>query len=373
LAELGDSAARILPLVDADEACGLPETRPLPAVDLQDWDASLETIPTPRKVEMALTLEKTAVGTHPKIKAVRSSAYQETHTTWALRNSKGLNASHLKSECSLMVMAVAEDGTDAESAYEFDVAPAFARLDPEKVGRRAAEKAVSYLGGTTPRVAGRAPVILDPLVACEVFGVLAGSFQSDEVFKNRSFLQGKLGERVYSQELNIIDDGLLPGGAGSWPFDGEGQPGRRLPLMEKGVLKNFLTDTFYGRKLGWPGNASCRRNGIKRSPGISYFNLMVQPGTVEDSAIFREVGEGVWVTEAIGMHMANPVSGDFSIGAQGFLIEKGEVARPVKKLAIAGNLHQMMADVQKVGLRQRRYFNMSAPTLVIREMTISGS
>lgn len=372
LEDLAEGAAQILPLVDPDPAFGLPENRESSRVELRDWDATLDGVPVARKVQLALDLERNAKASHPRVKTVRSATYAEEQVSWELRNSHGFSGSHRKSECSLMVMAVAENGPDAESSYEFEVSPFFAVLDPEKVGREAGLKAASYLGSVTPPTR-RLPVILHPLVATEVFAILTYSFQGDEVFKNRSQLKDKLGQKVYSSHLTVIDDALRSEGLGSAPFDGEGQPGRTLPLMESGVLKNYLVDQFYSRKLGLPANGSSRRSSLKRSPAISHSNWVVQPGSMSDEAIFREAGEAVWVTEAIGMHGSNPISGDFSVGAQGFLIEGGQKTRPVKKFAIAGNLHQMMADVEKVGLHHRFYSNIGAPTLLIRELAISGT
>jgi PmbA protein len=232
--------------------------------------------------------------------------------------------------------------------------------------------ALSYLGAETPSTR-RVPVVLDPLVAGEILEILAVSFQGDQVFKKRSTLAGKLGERLYAPILEVVDDGLLPEGAGSAPFDGEGQPGRRLNLVRGGVVSNFLLDSGYARKLGLTPNASMVRRGLQRPPAISYSNLMIPPGKWSDPQLYREVGSGILVTETFGMHAANPITGDFSVGMQGFLIEGGEKRSPVKKLALAGNLHQLMAQVRAVGSRHRFQGNVGAPSLAIESMSVGGS
>jgi len=193
------------------------------------------------------------------------------------------------------------------------------------------------------------------------------------VFKKRSFLEGKLGQRIYSPSLQVLDDSLLPEGAASSPFDGEGQSGRRLALIEDGVVKNFLLDRLYARKLGLEPNGSAVRRGIQRAPQIGFSNLFIPAGSLSDEAIFREVGEGILVTETFGMHAANPVTGDFSVGIQGFLIEAGEKRGAVKKLVLAGNLHEMMNSLRAVGARHRFHGNIGAPTLAIEAMAIGGS
>ncbi len=373
LTAMAVSAAAILPLVDPDEACSLPDPLPLPEkIDLQDWDDSLDAIPVSNKVSLAIELERAAKGFDPRVKYVRSATYEEEQSTWEIHNSRGLCCGHSKSDCKLVVMAVAESGGDAEAAYEFDFAPYFSRLDPEKIGRAAAKKAISYLGGITPTTR-KCPVIFDPLISAEILEILALSFQGDEVYQDKTFLKGKLGRPVYSKKITLVDDGLLPGGAGTWPFDGEGQPGRTLVLMEGGVLKNFLLDSHYARRLGLKGNGSSSRRGFRKAPGISYANLILRPGDRSLNELARDAGEGILVTEAIGMHAANPISGEFSVGCQGFLVENGEIGRPIKKVAVAGNLHQMMAEVRGVGNQLRHYSNTLAPALLIESLTVSGN
>ncbi|MCE9625101.1 MAG: TldD/PmbA family protein, partial [Deltaproteobacteria bacterium] len=320
---LVESAVAALPWIDPEEDAELAAPLPLSNSDLKNFDSSLDQIPPSRKIETALALEAAAKKVDPRVKHVRSATYEEKILSVELRHSGGLNVSHRRSRCSIGVMSVAEADGEAEGAYEFDSSPFFERLDAEKIGLASARLALSYLGATTPG-SRRVPVILDPLVAGEILEVLAGSFQGDSVFKKRSYLEAKLGQSIYSPSLNVYDDSLLPEGAGTAPFDGEGQPSRRLALVENGVIANFLLDTLYGRKLGQKPNGSLARRGIQRPPFISFANLLIPAGLTSDEALFREVGSGILVTETFGMHAANPVTGDFSVGIQGFLIEGGE-------------------------------------------------
>lgn len=367
------SAVESLPYLDAEpDQPTLSESASLPQLDLKVDDASLGSIPNSRKIQMALDLEAAARAVDSKIRHVRSASYDERRSEFRLRNSRGLDLSFRRSHCSIGVMAVAEQGEEAEGAYEFDSFPFFDRLDPQKVGVAAGRLALSYLGATTPSTR-RVPVVLDPLVSGEILEVLAGSFPGEAVFKKRSFLEGKLGQRIYSPALQVIDDSLLAEGAASAPFDGEGQPGRRLALIENGVVKNFLLDRLYARKLKLEANGSAVRRGVQRPPQPGYSNLFIPAGALSDEAIFRQIGEGILVTETFGMHAANPVTGDFSVGVQGFLIEGGEKRGPVKKLVLAGNLHEMMNSIRAIGSRHRFHGNVGAPTLAIEDMAIGGS
>lgn len=373
LSYLCASVAAALPWVDPEP--DLPALEAPPASvepELRNFDAGLSAIPESRKRDLALAVEAAAKGFDPKVKHVRSAAYDERVLEIRLQNSAGLDRGFRRSRCQLSVMAVAEVAGDAEGGYEFDNSPFFDRLDPDRVGQEASRIAVSYLGATTPE-SRRCPVLLDPFLAGEILEVLAGSFQGDAVYKKRSFLEGKLGQQVYSPLLEIRDEGLLPEGEASCPFDGEGQDARNLVLVEQGRIAHFLLDRIYAKKLGLKPNASLVRRGLQRPPFISYANLLIPPGELSDEALFREVGSGILVTEAFGMHATNPVTGDFSVGIQGFLIEGGEKRGPVKKLALAGNLHRMMADLRAVGSRHRTAGRVGAPTLVIQEMAVGGA
>lgn len=367
------SVVASLPWVDPDPDLPLPEApSPTAEPELRNFDAGLAAVPEASKRELALALEAAAKAVDPRVRHVRAAAYDEKTLDVRLRNSAGLDRAFRRTRCRIGVMSVAEADGSAESGYEFDSSPFFERLDPRKVGEAASRLALSYLGATTPS-SRRAPVLIDPLVAGEFLEVLAGSFQGDAVFKKRSFLEGKLGQRVYAPLLRIRDAGLLPEGSASCPFDGEGQDSRDLPLVEAGVVSNYLLDRLYSRKLGLKANASLVRRGLQRPPFISYSNLVLEPGERSDEALFREIGSGILVTEAIGVHAANPVTGDFSVGIQGFLIEGGEKRGPVKKLALAGNLHQMLADLRAVGSRYRTHGGVGAPTLAVQEMAIGGA
>ena len=368
-----EAAVNLLTLVDPDEDNGLPPAaKKLPSIDLKDFDSTLESIPTSKKIALALAMEKTAREYDPRVKHVRGASYDEQVLHYELINTQGFHGTHSKTLCSLNVMAVAEDQNEAESGYEFDFSPFFQSLNPQKVGKAAARLAVGYLGGKTPSTR-RVPIVLDPLVTAEILKIIAQSFQGDEVFKERSFLKEKLGQQVYSRQVKIIDDALRASGMGSTPFDGEGQASIQKVLIENGVAKSFLLDHFYAKKLGMKSNASSVRNGIKRSPKISFNNLIMEAGSKSDAQIFKDIGSGILVTETIGMHAANPITGDFSIGIQGFLIEDGSKTLPIKKAALAGNLHQMMADILEVGANHRFSYNVGAPTVAIREMAVSGS
>ncbi len=373
LDDLCRSAAEMLPLLelDPDDVLPLPPLQDKP-LDLRNWDFQLGQVSSAQKIQYALELERSARATHSKIKHVRSAAYHETLREVVLWNSQQGIWQHEKSECALSLLAIAEQGGEAESGYEFAFSPFFSRLDPSGVGAAAARRAISALGGVTPQ-SQKLPVVFDPLVSCEFLEALASSFRGDEVYKGRSSLAGRLGQKVYSPLLTVVDDRGLQEGAASVPFDGEGYPARRLSLVENGEVQNFLMDHYYAKKMGSAGNGSCVRMGFDRPPAVGNSNLFILPGELSDEAIFAKFPKALWVTEVMGMHAIDSISGDFSVGVQGFEIHQGEVGRPVKKMALAGNLHKLFGDILAVGSHQRFYFAVGAPTLAFAELSVSGA
>ncbi|MFO1518535.1 MAG: TldD/PmbA family protein [bacterium] len=338
---------------------------------LRNYDKKVTQVTQAQRIEQAMLLERSALGFDPKIKRVRGASYDASSYEILLANSWGLQARHQKTMNVLSLMAVAEQGGEAEAAFDFEFSNFFDSLDAEKVGRRAAEKAARYLGGK-PGPTLKCPILLDALVAAEILEVLAPSFYADNLAKKCSLFEGLQGKKVLSEALTIIDDGLLDGGFVSSPFDGEGVSRQRMKVVEKGVFRQILADTEYGNRLGMGSTGSSVREDIKKAPRIGCSNFFIEKGTRSPEEILKKIDRGVLITELIGMHTANPISGDFSVGAQGFLVEKGEVAGPIKQIALSGNLKEMMQKVTEAASDLRFYFKVGAPSLLISEMDVAG-
>src|SRR4030095_16419423 len=193
-----------------------------------------------------------------------------------LANSWGLERRHEHGMNLLSLMAVAEENGEAESAFEFDFSPSFEALNPEKIGKLAAEKALRYLGGK-PGATLKDPVLLDPLAAAEILEVLAPSFYADNRVKKRSLFPEDPGKKILSETVSLIDDGTLAGGFASFPFDGEGVPRRRLTVVDRGIFQQVLCDTEYGARTGQASNGSSVREGLKPPPQIGHSNFFVEP------------------------------------------------------------------------------------------------
>jgi len=250
------------------------------------------------------------------------------------------------------------------------MARSFAGLEPAAhVGRVAADRVLRRLGARKVETQ-RVPVVFEPRTARSLLSNIFEAVHGESIYRHASFLAGRLEEQVAAEALTVIDDGTIPGLFGSSPFDGEGVPSRRTPIIERGVLKSYLLNTYTARKLGMKttGNAS---RGVTGNAGIGHGNLFIEPGERSPGDIVAGIKDGLYVTELIGSGV-NIVTGDYSRGAAGLWIRNGEFAFPVSEVTIAGNLNKMLMDMEAIGSDLEFRGSTAAPTLLIREMTVGG-
>jgi PmbA protein len=240
---------------------------------------------------------------------------------------------------------------------------------PEHVGKIAAERTLRRLGGRKVKTA-QVPVIFDPLVATSILEHIFEGVNGDSVYRGASFLARKLGEKIAGDRVNIIDDGTLVGGFGTSPFDGEGISTRRTVVVENGVLKSYLLNTYTAKKLGLQTTANAAR-GLAGTPGIGPGNYFLQPGARTPQQIIGEIKEGLYVTEFLG-HGANLVTGDYSRGASGLWISGGELTFPVEEITVAGNLKDMFFNISEVGNDLEFRGAVASPTIRIDGLTVGG-
>lgn len=326
----------------------------------------------PAKLQMALDLEKHAKQFDKRISRVRDATYAEELRTVTMKNSRGLESRHGASRYELSLMAMAEDGGGSEMAWESDFADRVETLDPARAAREAAEKAVSQLGGK-PTATRRCPVVLDAMVAASFLGVLSSSFFGDQVLKNRSSLAGKLGQTVYAPSVTIVDDGGLKGGYNSFPFDAEGVATERRAVVQGGVLKAFLYDLIAAAQAGARSTANGVRPSFKEPPRVGATNFFIEGGDKSLEELLATMGSGFWVRDVIGVHTADAVTGDFSLGASGIWMEGGKRAHPVRGVTVSGNLHELLKRVVAVGRDVRRYHAYGAPPLLIEGIDVGGT
>jgi PmbA protein len=344
------------------------------------FDETLEKISEETKIERAKCLEESTRSVDPeRIKKVRKASYQEVISRTTLVNSNGLQFSYDHSLASVSVTAVAEESGESEVGWDFDVSHFFNDLDVEKAGRSAGRKALDRLGGK--RIpSGAYPVLLRNEVASEFLSLLAHSFLADQIQKGKSPLKGRQGEGFFSPLVTILDDGTYPKGISTSPIDGEGMPSQRTSLVLQGEITGYLYDRYWANrenlsslKSQFSSTGNSRRHGIKSPPGVGISNFYVEPGDQPFLRLMENLFTGVEVEGVMGLHTVDPISGDFSLGCSGDWIDKGEKVHPVKSIAIAGNLFELFRGVIGVGKDLRFFGGVGSPSLLIKELVISGN
>jgi PmbA protein len=355
-----------------DEAAGLPdETHPAETIELGQFDPSAAALPTAERIERARAAEAAALGASPEITNSQGGSYSSNEGMVVLANTNGFLGSYRATSVSLSVVPVAERDGHMERDYWYTTGRGLGDLlAPEEVGRVAAERTLRRLGARKVATC-EVPVVFDPETAAELMGQLFRALSGYSVFRNATFLKDRVGERVASPLLTLVDEGRRPRGLGSRPFDGEGLPTRTNVPVEDGVLRHFLCDSYAARKIGAKATGSARR-GVSGGPSVGAGNLYFRAGTTPPDAIVGEVARGLYVTDLIGFGV-DLVSGDFSQGAAGQWIEGGRFAHPVHEVTIAGNLKQMLLDVDAVGTDLEFRGSSASPTLRLKKMTVSGS
>ena len=366
------SALEIAKISTDDPHAGLPDASELGSLqgDLKLYSDDVDKLDTAYKIQQALEAEQAAFDTDARITNSEGASFDSGSSQRFFANSLGFTGSYRSSSCSLTAVPVAQQGDSMERDYWHSVARSSAGLEtPAEVGRRAAERAARRLGARKIPTQ-KAPVIFEPRTARSLIDHIFDAIDGESVYRKASFLADKLGEKIADESITIIDDATIPGLFGSAPFDDEGVPSRRTVVIERGVLRNYLLNTYTARKLGLKttGNAS---RGITGNASVGNGNFYLEKGGRTPEEIIRSMKSGLYVTELIGTGV-NIVTGDYSRGAAGMWIENGEFAYPVSEVTIAANLQQMLMDIEYIGNDLEFRGSMASPTIVIREMTISG-
>ena len=366
------SAIDLAALTSDDPHAGLPETAELGALkgDLQLFSDETAQLPTEQRIAMAKRAEAAALAVDPRITNSEGASFDSSVNGRVFANSRGFLGSYRTSYCSLSAVPVATQNGSMERDYWFSVARNYKGLeDAETVGRKAAERAIRRLGAVKVETQ-RVPVIFEPRISRSLLGNIFDAIDGRAIYRKASFLAGKLGEKIADERITLIDDGTIPGLFGSSPFDDEGVPTRRTPVIERGVLKNYLLNTYTARKLNMKttGNAS---RGITGNAGIGHGNFFLEAGERSQEEMIRSVKSGFFVTELIGSGV-NTVTGDYSRGAVGMWIRDGEFAFPVSEVTIAGTLQEMLNGIAEIGNDLEFRGSVSAPTIMLGEMTVAG-
>jgi len=346
-----------------------------PSADLDLYDGSILTTSLQEKIAKAMEIEKAAKAFDRRVVRTESVSYFDTITSRCLLNSEGLDLNYSSTYCGGMADVLAEADKNLESGSSMDFAIKLNKLDLAQIGAEAAEKACQLLGAKTPQTQ-KTVLVFPPDISCEFLALLSTLFLASNVQKSRSFLAGRLGEQVASALLNITDHGLLPEHIGTSPFDDEGTLCQKTILLQSGVLKDYLYNIYTAAKAGHISTGNAGRSSYLSLPEVVPTNLYIEPGTLDRKEMLSQVEKGIYVTKLMGMHTANPISGDYSLGLAGLNIINGRFAGPIRGGAIAGNLKDLLNSIKAIGNDLHfypLYGNIGSPTLLISDISVSGS
>jgi PmbA protein len=356
-----------------DAYSGLPEAEALAHAvpDLELLDGEARSISVDEKIQLALATEKNALEYDPRITNSEGAEFSNQFGRVIYASSQGFSGEYFGSTFGHSVAPIAAQNGNMQRDYWYSSNRKFSRLEsPKTVGEKAAHRVLRRLGAKKINTC-EAPIVFDPEISGALLRNLSSAISGYSLYKGASFLTGRLDTRIASELVTVIDDGTIPAALGSRPFDGEGLPSIKKIVVEKGRLKSYLLDTYSGKKLGMASTGNASRS-VGDPPGVAPSNFYLAPGRQTPDEIIRSVKQGFYVTELIGFGI-NMVTGDYSRGAAGLWIENGELTYPVEEVTIAGNLKEMLQNIEMVGNDLEMRGRIAAPTLKISQMTIAGN
>jgi PmbA protein len=380
---LVDGAISLAKITSKDPFAGLPETYEFGQIDgdLHLYFHDVNDLPPAERIEIARRTEAAAMAYDTRIQNSRGGDFDTATSHKIMMNSRGFIGEYRRSYCGFSVSPIAQDEKGGmQRNYWFSNARTVAKLEnPEEIGREAARRTLQRLGARQVKTQ-KAPVVFSAEMAQSIIGNIFDAANGDAIYRHASFFSDMLGERVAGDNITVVDDGTMVfrdengiaiGGFGTRPFDGEGLPTRRTVLVERGILKNYVMNTYTARKLNMKSTGNGSR-GLAGNPGIGAGNFYLEAGTLTPGQIIADIPNGLYVTETMG-HGVNLVTGDYSVGASGMWIENGEIAYPVEEITIAGNLKDMYKNIAAIGNDLVFRGASAAPTIRIEGMTIAGS
>ena len=335
------------------------------------YDRRIEDLSPEDRIRKALEVEAAARQASAKVAVVREASWADGAGASLLLTQKGVRAHDLGSSCSASIDLAVEDGGDRQAAWHWDMGRSPADVDLAAIGREAALKGERKLN-PVPLAAGRYNVVLHPEVAVEILGIVAGMLSAEAVLKQRSLFAGKLGQTIASSLLTLVDDGRLAQGLGSEPWDGEGLATRRNVLIENGVLGTYLHTLKTAAEMGVAPTGTAGR-GTGSNPGVSTFNLFPKPGDQSVPQLYALAGDGVLITEIMGLHTIDPISGDLSVGASGVRIRNGVLAESVDRMTFAGNLKDLLTRIVALGEDLRWYGSSAGLSMLLEDISLGGA
>jgi len=322
-------------------------------------------------IARAVRLEQSARDADSRIHNVRKASFSRTVSRVIITNSHGVGASATLSFASTSTMVMAKQGDDNQSGYEFDYSHHLSDIDVERVGRQAAKRATDMLLAKRMQTA-KLPVLFDNTTTAQMLEFISEAFIGENVIKGKSFVGDKLGKKYFSSEVSLADDPLDPRGADACPFDGEGVRSRKTVLVDNGTIFAFVYDSYWGNVAGKSSTGNSMRGGYRAMPTLGIRHLCMEPGNEDMAQNLKGLKRVLKITDIMGMHTANPITGEFSVGVSGMLMDEGAMLHPVREAAIAGNIYDLFSRVIAVGTDVREFGSVLCPSVLIDAIDVSA-
>ncbi|KJF17024.1 TldD/PmbA family protein [Acidithrix ferrooxidans] len=357
-----------------DPFAGIAEPDGVDGPKLNLWSVDITNTPTENKISLALELEKVTLSKDRRIKSLNSSNYGDVSVESAIVNSKGIASYTQQTYCWLWAYALAMQDDETQTGFGLHASRDFAGIDLEYAAQEAAYKSTRMLGAKKPK-SSNLIAVFEPDISSSFIGIISSTLSAEAVQKGRSIFSGRVGENVANSRLNLIDDPSDPRFFSSANYDDEGLASRQNLLIKNGSLKGYLYDSYTARKEGVAPTGSAIRGGIAGSCSPGPRAPYIEPGERSKEEIVSEITDGVLIQSVSGIHSGvNPVSGDFSVGAEGIRIHDGELKEPIKEFTIASNLQKMLLDIRSIGSDLTiRPSGAAGVTLAIGNINLSGS
>lgn len=371
---LARDTMEIVKISSADQHNGLAPKELLGTYEgkLLMFDESLGKLSPEKKIEIAKEAENAGLKFDKRITNGRGTSWSNSQSQITLANSDGFVGQYQTTSANLSVNLLAEENGVKQTDGWYTFSRFYNKLDsPKSVGEEAARRAVSKLGGKKVK-SQVVPVVVSPQVASGFVGMIFGAASGGSIYRRSSFLVDKIGQELGSPLVSIIDDAIMVDGVASRPFDSEGVKTSQITIVEKGVLKNYICDSYSARRLNVKPTGNASRS-YQSTPNVGSTNLYLKNGATDPKDIIKSVKNGLYLTDFFGSGVNN-VTGDFSQGASGFWIENGEITYPVQEITIAGNVMKAFRNVQMVGNDLNfKLGSTASPTLLVTEMTVGGA
>ena len=348
-------------------------TRGIESSDLGLYEAGIDERSVEERTKVALAVERAAKAVDQRISGFRKTTYSDGSLATIVATTAGVRGSYRETYFSVGTSAVATQGEERQIGYHGEAKRRFGLVDPAAVGRVAAERAIGKIGAK-PFKTQKLPIVLDPFMGMSLLGALIPLFSADAVIKGKSLFAGKAGTAIASDQVTIVDDARTPGALRSAPFDGEGVATTDRTLVEGGILRGYLSSLKTSKKLGVAPTGNARRGSYASPSRIGAANFHLGAGRTDPDELVRGLDRSLRITSLLNLHTIDPISGEFSLGATGDYLERGERLYPVQGITIAGNLTSLLSSI--TGVASDLVFGSSgigSPTFVISELSIGGS